>query len=144
MIAKTAPEVPEIDHLDLDDRVEDADGRAVDEESATVTRTSTGDRWPFLAATSPIPTFAGLTVAGLGFILLLVAWGQAAGEISVALQLPYVVSAGLVGFALVMVGLVVVTVQYKRHDATTLQRQLEELTAILGDLARDLPDEGQR
>ncbi|MGH9185214.1 MAG: hypothetical protein ACRD0U_05290 [Acidimicrobiales bacterium] len=93
------------------------------------------DRWPFLRPDSPVPTFAGLLITGIGFVLILLAWGQVAGETAVALQLPHIVSGGVVGLALVMVGLLAVTVQSKRQDAAILQRQLEELTAVVTQLA---------
>ncbi len=102
------------------------------------------DRFPFLRPDSPVPTFAGLVVAGIGFVVILIAWGQVAGETSVALQLPYIVSGGVVGLALVMVGLVAVTVQYKRHDAAILQRQIEELTAVVMQLAAAVAEPDER
>jgi hypothetical protein len=90
--------------------------------------------WTFLRPDSPIPTIAGLVVVGVGFMLILLTWGQVAGETAVGLQLPYIVSGGIVGFGLVMVGLVAITVQYKRHDAAILNRQIDELTALLAKL----------
>ena len=109
----------------------------------TPTPTDRPQRWSALGATSGVPTFVGLATAGLGFVLLLVGWGQVAGETAVALQLPYVVSAGLIGLALVMTGIVVVTVQAKRRDSATLEGQLDELALLLGRLADAVPhDDG--
>src|SRR3954451_8641010 len=73
-----------------------------------------------LAAVSAIPNlpiFAGLGLVVLGGVVLLVAWGRTAGEHNVALQLPYVVSGGFIGLALVAVGLIVVSVAAKAADA---------------------------
>ncbi|MBV8693104.1 MAG: hypothetical protein JOY57_15715, partial [Actinobacteria bacterium] len=59
----------------------------------------------WLKGNSPAPTFIGVAVAIAGFVLIMIAWGQVAGETQVYLQMPYVISAGLTGLALVMVGL---------------------------------------
>ena len=80
---------------------------------------------------SPVPTITGLVVAGLGFVMILVAWGRLADETAVALQLPYVVSGAVGGLGLIMVGLALVTVQYKRRDAAALREQLDELNSVL-------------
>ena len=83
---------------------------------------------------SPAPTIAGLVVTGLGFVIILVGWAGLANETAVALQLPYVVSGAVVGLGLIVVGLTIVTVQYKRRDAVLLHEQLEELNAVLREL----------
>ncbi len=46
-------------------------------------------------------------------------------------QLPYVVSAGLVGLGIVLVGLTVVFVSATVRDDADQARQLEELAAVL-------------
>lgn len=84
-----------------------------------------------LRPSSPVPTFVGLGLAGVGFVLILVSWARLADETAVALQLPYVVSGAVIGLGLIMVGLAVVTVQYKRRDAEVLHEQLDELNAVL-------------
>ena len=83
---------------------------------------------------SPVPTVAGLAIAAIGFVLILVGWARLADETAVALQLPYVVSGAVVGLGLIMVGLTIVTVQSKRRDAAALRDQLDELNAVLGQL----------
>ncbi len=88
---------------------------------------------------SPAPTLFGLALAAIGFILILVGWARLADETAVALQLPYVVSGAVVGLALIMVGLTIVTVQYKRRDAALLHEQLEELNDVLGQLGGAAP-----
>lgn len=96
-----------------------------------------GRRSPSVAALrplSPTPTYLGIGVATLGFVLLAVAWGQVAGETNVALQVPYLISGGLVGLALVMVGLTVVNIAAKRRDAALRQQQTE----LLADALREL------
>lgn len=89
---------------------------------------------PALRPLSPTPTYLGIGVAALGFVLIAVAWGQVAGETNVALQMPYLISGGLFGLALVLVGLTVVNVAAKRRDAALRQQQTE----LLADALREL------
>jgi len=98
---------------------------------------SQGWRLPQVAALrplSPTPTYIGIGVAALGFVLIAVAWGQVAGETNVALQVPYLVSGGLFGLALIFVGLTVVSVAAKRRDAALREQQ----TQLLADALREL------
>lgn len=87
---------------------------------------------------SPTPTWIGIGVATVGFVLIAIAWGQVAGETNVALQLPYLVSGGLFGLALVMVGLTVVNIAAKRRDAALREQQTQLLADALGELRRAL------
>lgn len=93
---------------------------------------------PALRPLSPTPTFIGIGVAAVGFVLLAIAWGQVAGESNVALQMPYLISGGLFGLALVMVGLTVVSVAAKRRDAATREQQTQLLADALTELRRAL------
>ena len=94
-----------------------------------------GGRLPsWLRAGAPALTYIGIGVAILGFVLILVAWGQVAGETQVYLQVPYLVSAGLTGVGLVMVGLTVVNVAAKQRDAADRDRQMDQLVSILDEL----------
>ena len=88
----------------------------------------------WLRGGSPALTFIGVGVAIAGFVLILIAWGQVAGETQVYLQMPYLVSAGLTGLALVMVGLTIVNVAAKQRDAVDRDRQIDQLVSILGEL----------
>lgn len=117
----------------------DADLDHDDEQVSEPPRTAISDRWQFLRATSPVPTWAGLGVAGLGFALLMLAWGRVAGETLVAEQLPHV-GLALVALALIMVGLATVTIQSKRQDADALLEQLEQLAGALGGAAGASPE----
>jgi hypothetical protein len=89
---------------------------------------------PALRPLSPTPTYLGIAVAAVGFVLIAVAWGQVAGETNVALQMPYLISGGLFGLALVLVGLTVVNIAAKRRDAALRQQQTE----LLADALREL------
>lgn len=99
-------------------------------------------RVPSLRPLSPVPTYLGIAVAAVGFVLILFAWGQVAGEVNVALQMPYLISGGLTGLGLVMIGVTIVSVAARRRDAVLREQQ----TALLADALRELsaaldPDE---
>jgi hypothetical protein len=69
-----------------------------------------------------------------GFLLLLLTWSNIAGEADVALQLPYLVSGGLTGLGLIIVGVLVVNISVKRQDAAERRRQQEQLAELITDL----------
>lgn len=85
-------------------------------------------------------TWAGVVVSAVGFVLIGIAWGRVAGLTNVGLQMPYVVSAGITGLGLVIVGLTVVSMSAKQADARERSRQTAELRDILVDLRRQLED----
>jgi hypothetical protein len=93
---------------------------------------------------SPALTYIGVAIAVLGFVLILLAWGQVAGETQVYLQIPYVVSAGLSGVGFVMVGLTIVNVAAKQRDAADRDRQMDQLVSILGELKSTLGEKRSR
>ena len=74
-----------------------------------------------------IGVWVGLFLALVGFGLIVFAWGKTAGLLDVALQVPYLVSAGLSGLGLIMVGLLVVGLSVRQREAADRERQLEEL-----------------
>ena len=99
------------------------------------------DRVPALRPLSPVPTYLGIAVAAIGFVAIVFAWAQSAGETNVALQVPYLISGGMVGLGLVMVGVTVVNVAAKRRDALLREQQTELLAAALRELSAALdPD----
>lgn len=89
-----------------------------------------------LRAVDHVGTYAGLLVTVLGGVLLLVAWGKTAGLTNVGLQIPFLVSAGCSGLALVAVGLTLVNISAKAEDARKRSAQLSELQALLAELRR--------
>lgn len=91
-------------------------------------------RLPALRPLSPVPTYLGVAVAALGFVVIAFAWGAVAGQTNVALQMPYLVSGGITGLALVMVGLTVISVAARRRDAALREQQ----TALLADALHEL------
>jgi hypothetical protein len=111
--------------------------------SASASRTLT-DRFPFLRADSPVPTYLGILLAVAGFGLIAYTWGRVAGLIFVPLQLPYIVSAGMSAMGLIVVGVAVITIQAKRQNAAGEARELDRLSEVLRDLAEALPEAGTR
>lgn len=104
-------------------------------------RSALTDRIPALRPLSPVPTYLGIAVAVVGFVLVMIAWGQAAGETNVALQIPYLISGGMVGLGLIMVGVTIVNVAAKRRDAQLREQQTALLASALRELSAALdPD----
>ena len=100
-----------------------------------VTRPGIADRLPTLPALSPLPTYAGIAITAIGFAVIAYAWGKVAGIAdNVALQMPYLVSGGLAGLGLVMVGVTIINVAAKRRDTQLRQQQ----TQLLADALREL------
>jgi len=102
------------------------------------------ERVPALRPLSPVPTYVGVAVTLLGFVLILLAWGQTAGEVNVALQVPYLISAGLSGLGLVMVGVTIVNISAKRRDSALREQQTELLADALRELSAALDPDGGR
>ena len=95
-------------------------------------------RMPSFDPTSPALTWIGLGIAALGFLVIALTWGKVAALLDVSLQMPYVVSGGLTGLGLVMVGMTVVHVAARKQDAAERTRQVEELQAVLRELRETL------
>jgi hypothetical protein len=76
----------------------------------------------------------GLLVAAAGFGLIAFTWGKTAALVNVAEQIPYLVSGGLSGLGLILLGLLVVNLSVKRREARDRARQLEELRDALVQL----------
>ena len=83
---------------------------------------------------SPLPVYIGVALCVAGFAMLAYTWGRVADEVQVYRQIPYLVSGGFTGLALVLVGVTVVNVAAKRADAADRQRQHDQLTGALRDL----------
>lgn len=81
--------------------------------------------------TPKIWIYLGVLVLAAGSVLLAVAWGLAAGQTEVALQIPYVLSAGFPGIGLVVVGVGLVVVGVRETDARTRRSQQQELATVL-------------
>jgi hypothetical protein len=82
-----------------------------------------------------------IVIAGLGLIGL--AWGEAAGEPEVYRQIPYLLSAGLPGLAMVMIGLAVLTIATRTVAAEERAEQMSQLTRTLQELTEVLAAGGK-
>ena len=82
------------------------------------------------------PIYLGVLVVAVGFVLLVIGWADVAGTVDVGRQMPYLMSTGLPGLALVMVGLVLVSVSISRKDSAERARQMSALTEALTELRR--------
>ncbi|HWC36374.1 MAG TPA: hypothetical protein VG650_16320 [Mycobacteriales bacterium] len=83
---------------------------------------------------STVPIYLGVLVAAVGFVLLVIGWSEVAGTVDVGRQLPYLMSAGLPGIALVMTGLVLVNLSIRRQDSAERARQMSALAETLAEL----------
>lgn len=83
-------------------------------------------------------TLLGIVLIAAGCVLLGVAWGLAAGQTQVSLQVPYVLSAGLPGVGLVVVGVGLAIVGARESDARARRRQHDELLTLLGLLREEV------
>jgi hypothetical protein len=105
----------------------------------TTARLGSRSRWRFLTdPSSVVPTIGGVFVMVIGFTLLAIGWSQVAGLTDVWKQMPYLLSAGLPGLGLVMVGLVIINVSARRQDGAARARQMAALTEALHELQRSL------
>lgn len=93
-----------------------------------------------MTATSGV--WFGLVVVAAGFVAIFYSWGKVAGLVNVAQQIPYVVSGGLAGLGLIIVGVTIVDVAVRRQDSQDRRRTLRYMSQTLADLHTLLePDE---
>jgi hypothetical protein len=76
---------------------------------------------------------AGLALAGVGLLAIGIGWNGAAGQLSLLGQLPYLISGGLIGLALVTLGAAMLVVQSAREDRALLEAKLDQLVEALGE-----------
>jgi hypothetical protein len=99
---------------------------------------------PLLDRTSVAPTWAGLAIVGIGFAVLAYGWGRVGGLGSLALQLPYALSAGCGGLGLVVAGAAIVGIQGKRREAAGREEVVVELRRVVAELERLAVDRSSR
>lgn len=74
-----------------------------------------------------------------GFVLVFLGWNGAASSDRIPSQFPYLLSGGIAGLCLVVVGAALMVVQNQRADRALLQRSVDELREALGRLEAGLP-----
>ena len=77
----------------------------------------------------------GIVLVVGGFLAFILGWRGAAGTLSVPLQLPYLVSGGIGGIALVAMGLALVNLASARRETA---RELAKLQSLVDEAARVL------
>jgi hypothetical protein len=77
------------------------------------------------------PVTIGVALVAVGFALIFFAWNGAAGLDFVEGQLPYLISGGLTGIALIGAGLTVVVVQTHRQESRAVTDRLDEVVELL-------------
>jgi uncharacterized membrane protein len=82
----------------------------------------------------------GIGLAVLGFLVLFFGWNGAASYDRVPAQFPYLISGGLAGLALVVLGGAVLVVQSAREDRAQLQHSIDELRAAVERLSLGSPN----
>ena len=75
-----------------------------------------------------------VVVTGLGFVLLAVAWGLVAAETEVYLQMPYLVSGGLVGIGVIILGVTLLNIASRQQDALARHHQIDQLVDGIDEL----------
>jgi hypothetical protein len=73
----------------------------------------------------------GILYCIAGFVLIFLGWNGAASYDRVSAQIPYIVSGGLAGLALVVLGGAMLVAAGNRRDRAALQASIEELRAAL-------------
>ena len=98
------------------------------------------------ATADPWLVSVGVLVAavGTGFVAMVLAWRGAAARISVAEQVPFVVSGAMGGLALVAFALAVLVVQFRRRAEALRRADLDRVRAAVADLAAEVRGEAGR
>jgi hypothetical protein len=74
---------------------------------------------------------AGLLLAAIGLGAIGVGWNGAAGQLTLLGQVPYIISGGLIGVSLVILGAAMLVVTGARDDRAALEAKLDQLTDAL-------------
>ena len=74
-----------------------------------------------------------VVLIGLGVLAIGLGWNGAAGVTSTVQQMPYILSGGLLGLALVIVGVMVVLVQQMRSERGALEAKLDQIAVLLSE-----------
>ena len=90
-------------------------------------------------AADAVRPWAGWILAALGIIVIIVGWYGVSGEALVAKQLPYLISGGLGGVALVGIGAAMISAERRRQDTGRIER-LEEMVGELRAVLLAHPD----
>jgi hypothetical protein len=87
---------------------------------------------------SKATTYIGVAAVGAGFAMIFLAWDRASNLDFTPGQIPYLISGGVGGLGLVIIGAIVLLVQNARRDRAVLSKQLEDLDATMARVVRAL------
>jgi hypothetical protein len=73
----------------------------------------------------------GVAFCGVGLLLVFLGWNGAASSDRVPSQFPYLISGGIAGLCLVVIGVGMLVVQNQRADRAALQETLRQVRAAL-------------
>jgi hypothetical protein len=82
----------------------------------------------------------GLLFMAVGILVVVLGWNGAAGESEVDAQMPYLLSGGAAGLALVVFGAALLVARNARRDRTILEARFQELSQSVTRLANALAD----
>lgn len=82
--------------------------------------------------------YIGVVIAVGGLGLIAYAWGKVAGLLNVALQMPYLISAGLIGLGVTAAGLAIAHFASQHIDAKERERELQRIAGLLESIAKEL------
>jgi hypothetical protein len=77
----------------------------------------------------------GVVLCLAGFVLIFLGWNGAASVNSVAAQFPYLISGGIAGLGLVILGAILISVDSRRDDGQRVEQMLAEVRDALSRLA---------
>jgi hypothetical protein len=78
-----------------------------------------------------LSNYLAFAIIGLGFLALYLGWNGAANKNCVDCQIPYLISGGMTGLALVGTGIGVLVVQNARRNKSEIEEQLRDLGDVL-------------
>jgi len=94
----------------------------------------------WLAPTSPVLVYAGVTLIVAALAILAYTWSRVAGTAIVALQLPYIASGAFAGIGLIVVGVLLIYLGVRRREAWERERRLESLANAIESRADENED----
>lgn len=81
-----------------------------------------------------LTTWIGLLLAAVGFGIIWRAWDGASNLDYIQGQFPYLISGGITGLGLIVLGVGLLLIEALRRDAARRRDQLERLTAVMREL----------
>jgi hypothetical protein len=90
-----------------------------------------------------VATYAGILIAAVGFLVIALAWNGAASLDYFPGQFPFLISGGMTGIGLIIVGVTIMIIQTVRRDGQERTAQLDRLAATVTELKTRMsaPDE---